>query len=151
MDEHMGNRKKYIIIGLVSMMVIVVVIWGMDIVDKNKRTYSLQGTYRSSELIGSYTIELSGDTDREKFDVYVNQHRVDQGTYEQTATKQYVFDGMYYDFVLKLEKGNTFQFQHEAFQNGEPFHMKNVSIIKIDYDTLLGNEEVYENLYRLET
>lgn len=108
---------------------------------------SLKGTYISQD-IKDKVIQISVDKSKKSFVQYINQRKVDEGTFKEKANNLYIFESELQSFEITLTKENEFDIFIEKVDDKNNIKLKNSSDIPVYYSTNFEDEKEYIKLIK---
>lgn len=106
----------------------------------------LHGFYQS-EMINSYTIQISFDQEKNEFIEYIDNRKVNSGKFEITKENTYNLIGYKKEFSITLDEDDTFNIIINQINGDESIHLINLGKTPTGFGThIFDDVDEYESL-----
>ena len=106
----------------------------------------LKGAYQSDLSKVGYAILLSFSQEDNSFVEYINNRKVDSGTFEEVESNTYRLLSEKQDFEIVLNEDDVFDISLKKINGGEPVQMIKVGDIPIEFADEFNDVEEYQEL-----
>lgn len=135
----MNKKSIFILIPLTLIM--------LSLVSCGNGNKKFKGTYISEEINGK-VIQITINSEDNSFVEYINQRKVDEGSFKEKENNVYILEGNIQNFEITLNEDNCFNIFIKKISDEEPIELKNSSEIITGYTTDFGDEEEYIELIK---
>lgn len=111
--------------------------------------FSLGGFYQSELIDNAYIIQISISTEEMKFIEYINNRKVDEGSYKVTDdinNRSHQLIGEIYTSNIVLNKPNSFEIVLENLNEGKPIKLNSIGNVPASFSEEFDDVDKYKSL-----